>query len=158
MNQEKKNKSSHLRDLSESVSTNLSLSVSPCLQSASESLSCLKMLPFYISGSGPINGPKFKSILTLPFETEDHATPRRRRLRRNVPEASEISLAGSLQRRASMLLQSATPQRGVPRSCVPEAPATLLIVFSAFDLFFYYSASFFTPISPCPVKHCSMGD
>ena len=50
------------------------------------------------------------------------------------------------------------PQRGVPRSCIPEAPAALLIVFFASGLFFYYSASFLSPKSPCPVKHYSMGD
>ena len=60
--------------------------------------------------------------------------------------------------RASTLLRSATPQLGVPRSCVPEAPSALLIVFSASGLFFYYSASFLTPISPYPAKPYNMGD
>ena len=57
-----------------------------------------------------------------------------------------------------MLRLRAMPQRGVPRCCVPEAPAGLLIVLSALGLFFYYLASFFIPISPCPIKHYSMGD
>ena len=86
------------------------------------------------------------------------ATPRRRRLRRGVAEATGICQSGSLQRRVSMLMRSATPQCGVPRSCVPEAPTTLLCVFSTSGLFFYYSTSFFTLISPCLVKHYSMVD
>ena len=94
----------------------------------------------------------------LPSGKEDLATPQRRGLRRGVPEATGICLTGSLQRRASTLLRSATPQHGVLRSCVPEAPAALLCVFFASNLFFYYSASFFTPISSCPIKHYRMGD
>ena len=68
------------------------------------------------------------------------------------------SLAGSLQRSTSTLLQRATPQRGVLRRCVPEAPASLLILFSASSLFFYWLASFFIFISSCPVKYYNMED
>ena len=57
-----------------------------------------------------------------------------------------------------MLRRRAMPQSGVPRCYVPEAPAALLIVLSALGIFFYYLASFFIPISPCPIKHYSMGD
>ena len=84
--------------------------------------------------------------------------PRGRWLRCGVLEATGICLTRSLQCRASKLLRNATPQRGVARSRIPEAPAALLCVFSASGLFFYSSASFLTPISSCPVKHYSMGD
>ena len=151
MNQEKKYRRSHLCDLLEFVSANLSLSVYHCLQFASESpILPRKCFPFISRDSGLSMAQKFR-VFNASSEKEDLATPRHTR-------SFGIHLAGSLQHRASTLLRSATPHRGVTRSCVPEAPAALLIVFSASGLFFYYSASFLTPISPCPVKHYSMGD
>ena len=66
MSQEKKYRKSRLRDLSQFVFANLSLSVSPCVQSASKSPTLAsKLLPFYISRSGPINGLENHSFLML---------------------------------------------------------------------------------------------
>ena len=91
-------------------------------------------------------------FLTLSSGKEDLAMSRKRGLRRGVPDATRIHLAGSLQRKASMPLRSATCCR------VPKASPGILVVFSALGLFFYYLASFFIQISPCPIKHYSTGD
>ena len=133
MNLEKKYRRSRLRDLSETVSSNLSLSVSPCLQSASESpLLPRNCFPFISRDPSPSMAQKIRVFNALVLEKETS-------LRHGKGgEAVEIWLTGSLQRRASTLLRRATPQRGVPRRCVPEAPlhsTALLIAFFALVLY-----------------------
>ena len=124
----------------------------------SNPLSCLEIAPLLYLGIRAHQCPRKSKFLTLTSRKEDFATLQRRELLHGVPEATGICLTSSLRRRAFMLLRRATLQRGVPHNCVPEAPATLLFVFSASSLFFYYLASFFTPISSFPVKHYSIGD
>ena len=74
------------------------------------------------------------------------------------PRLLDSSLIGSLQGKTSTMLRRTTPQCGVLRRCIPEATTSLLILFSASGHFFYYLASFFILISPCPVKHYNMED
>ena len=171
MNQEKKYRRSLLRDLFESVFANLSLSVSPCVQSASNPTflpqNCFPFISQDPSSSMAhkirvFNVHVWKRGLRYAttkeatprrrrlrhyeggYATTKEATPRRRRLRRGIPEATGIRQSGLLQHRASTLLRRATPQRGVPRCCVPEAPLhfsllSLLWFFLLLFSFLFYS-------------------
>ena len=121
-------------------------------------LSFLEIASLLYLGIRAHKWPRKSEFLILTFGKEEFATLRQRKLRHNVPEATGICLTGSLWHKAFTLLRRATQHSGVPRSCVPEDSAAPLCVFFASGLFFYYSASFFTPISLCPIKHYSMGD
>ena len=86
MNQENKYRRSRLRNLSESVSANLSLSVCPCLRFASEYPPLpRKCFPFISQDPGPSMAQNFIVFDALVLK-------RRPRYARGVPEALEFAL------------------------------------------------------------------
>ena len=159
MNQEKKYRRSRLRDLSEFVSANLSLSVSPCVQSASESpLLPRNCFPFISRDPGPSMAHKseFFSAPVLEKKTSLHHG-----------EGGYAAVYPRLLESTSLVRCSVGPPRcceALHRSVESLSAAYLrfLLHFVVSSLlwvfFFYYSASFFTPISSCAVKHYMMGD
>ena len=138
--------------ISRNPSPPIPLSVRPSLQSASESPPLpLKSFSSISRDAGPSLAQNCRVFNALDSE-------RKPRYAVAYPRLLNSSLAGSLQSGTSTLLRSATPQCGVLHRCVPEVLASLLISFSDSSLFFYYLASFFILISPCPVKHYNKED
>ena len=85
--------------------------------------------------------------------------PRRRELHYGIPKATMLWNSSSLRHRLPSLLLSAMPQCGSPRCCLPEAAiSTALFLHSLLWSFLLLFASFFIPLSPCSMKHFSIGD
>ena len=112
------------------------ISLYPSLHSfsLSPSLSCLEISVILYLGTRAHQWPRKSNFLSSRFGMGNVATPRRRGLRRSVPEVTNILPSSSLWHRPPLLLRSASPQRRSPHYCVLET--TCCTSFPHFMLWF----------------------
>ena len=137
MNQEKKYRKSRLRDLLESVSVNLPLSVCPYLQSASQSPPCLEIASLLYPRIPTHQWPRNQSFLMLPsWKRGPHYSAAYPRL---LESTSLVRCSIGSLRCCEALCHSL--------ESLAAAYLRLMLYFFVSSLlrglFFYYSASFF---------------
>ena len=139
-NHEKKYRKSRLRDLSESVSANLSLSVSPCVQSASKCpLMPRNCFSFISRDPGPSVAQKIRVFNAPVLERETSLSRGKGGYAAAKGATSRLSKSG-IQVRCSVGLHAAVKHyaRG---SCILEAPLLhffMLLCFGSFILLFSF--------------------
>ena len=154
MNQGKNYRRSRFRNLSESISVNLPLSVCSSLAIPPK---YLKNASFLCLGKRAHHWPRIPGHLMLSILKNPLCPVAKRSYAAAYSRPLKAFLAGSPRRRTSTLLRRATPQRGVLRRCMG---ALLSFSFSSLLRVFpsRYLASFLLIISPCLVKHYNMED
>ena len=145
MNERKKYKRSHLRDLPESVFTDLSLSVSPSLQSGSNP----PFLPrnrslFLTRNSGPSMAQKIRTFQAPILEWETSL------------RHGERSFTAAYPRRPLSCLQVRCGKDSLC-CCIAKTICCTSLQHSLLWSFLLLLASFFISISPCSMKHYSIG-